>query len=183
MAGEPRGPEFSALMAAAQGGDRRAYGELLRALTPVLRAMARRHWTMARVQDIEDVVQETLLAIHQARHTFDPGRPFLPWAGTILRHRLSDVRRAGQRRGRREAPIVDDLPAPAPSAEHATDVPTLTRAISRLPAGQRQAVELLKLKEMSLQEAASESGQSVGALKVAMHRALLRLRQLLGEAE
>ena len=183
MAAEPRVAEFSALMQAAQDGDRRAYGELLRALTPILRALARRHWTGARPQDIEDVVQETLLAIHQARHTFDPGRKFMPWAGTILRHRLSDVRRAGQRRGRREAPIMDDLPAPEPTAEHAADVPMLSRAISRLPAGQRQAVELLKLKEMSLQEAAEQSGQSVGALKVAMHRALLRLRQLLGETE
>jgi RNA polymerase sigma-70 factor (ECF subfamily) len=84
-------------MRAANAGDEAAYTRLLASLAPVLRAIARRRLAGTRlVSDFEDVVQETLLAIHLKRHTWDETRPFGPWFSSIIRHKLVD---AARRRG------------------------------------------------------------------------------------
>jgi RNA polymerase sigma-70 factor (ECF subfamily) len=133
----------------------------------------------------EDVVQDTLLAIHRARHTYDPDRPFEPWLAAIARHRLLD---AWRRRQRDQADPVADVPEgetfsiseankEAGSKEAAYGDPAaLRRAIAMLPTRQRQAIELVKLKEMTLVEASRASGMSVAALKVAIHRGMKALR-------
>src|SRR5262245_57557210 len=93
-----RDREWSALMAAAQGGDRAAYERLLREILPFLRALAARQHR--RPDRIEDVVQEALLTVHRVRHTYDPTRPFAPWLAAIARRRSIDALR---RRGRTDA--------------------------------------------------------------------------------
>jgi RNA polymerase sigma-70 factor (ECF subfamily) len=170
-------------MARAQDGDRVAYRRLLEEITPYLRSLAARHRVPS--GEAEDVVQDILLTLHAVRHTYDPGRPFGPWLLAIARRRIAD-------RLRRHGRIAAAETALGP--EHETIVATgpnlyavlagqrgLREAIERLPPGQRQAVHLLKLRELSLKEAASESGMSVGALKVASHRALKSLRAMLGK--
>jgi RNA polymerase sigma factor (sigma-70 family) len=134
--------------------------------------------------DIEDLVQDILLSVHAVRATYDPGRPFIPWLFAITRNRLADGARRYARTGAHEVP-VDNLDVTffaddtnTPSADYG-DPETLNRAIADLPAGQRTAIELLKLREMSLKEAAAASGTSVGALKIATHRAMKALRRKL----
>lgn len=175
--------EWSALMAAAQSGDRAAYRELLLAVTPYARSLASR--AFASRADVEDTVQDILLTLHDTRALFDPARPLKPWLAGIARHRIADRRR---RQGRlREVTIGPEHEtfSSDPTNMHgaALDSAALRAAIAGLPAGQRRAVELLKLQEMTLQQAESASGVSVAALKVAMHRALKRLRALLGDSE
>jgi RNA polymerase sigma factor (sigma-70 family) len=184
----PSGPrpdgsiDWSVLMARAQDGDRVAYRRLLEAITPYLRSLTARH--RAPSGEAEDIVQDILLTLHAVRHTYDPGRPFGPWLLAIARRRIADRRR-------QQGKIAAAETALGP--EHETIVASgpnlyallagrrgLRDAIERLPPGQRQAVHLLKLRELSLKEAASESGMSVGALKVASHRALKALRAMLG---
>jgi RNA polymerase sigma-70 factor (ECF subfamily) len=180
--------EWRRLMAAAQAGDRDSYGRLLRAVAPLLRRAARRRWPMGHEADIEDAVQETLKSLHQVRHTYDPAQPFVPWVMAILRHRVADEMRRRIRTGRREigveslAETFSDVAANDRNVEGVPDGAALRRAIAELPPGQRTALELVKLKEMSLKEASAETGMSVTALKVATHRALKALRAALGGA-
>jgi len=173
--------DWSALMAAAQDGDAKAYVALLGAITPYLRGVARRAGLGP--EEIEDGVQDILLTLHSIRQSYDPKRPFAPWLLAVARHRLIDrLRRRGRIRLREtalteahETFVTDE----SNHHEEASDVRRLHEAIAVLPAGQRQAVELLRLKELSLKEASAVSGQSPSALKVALHRALKRLSRLL----
>ena len=181
---DSRERQWAALMRAAQQGDAVAYRRLFDQLAPALRATAIRRW--GRFDGIEDLVQDVLLSVHAVRHTYDPERPFTPWLYVILRHRMADTARRYARRAVHEV-TVDDLPETF--SEDGTnylddgpgDVEELHAAIADLPPGQRQAVEMLKLKEMSLKDASAATGQSVPALKVAMHRALKALRAALGQ--
>ena len=169
------------LMRGAQAGDRRAYRRLLLAITPYLRAVAAR--LLHNAADAEDAVQDILMTLHAVRHTYDPDRPFKPWLAGIARHRLLDRRRGRARIAAREIALTLEhetfADAAANHEEPDWDVPALHAAVQALPAGQRQAVELLKLREMSLKEASSVSGLSIAALKVATHRAVKTLRGLL----
>ena len=173
--------DWAALMARSQAGDAEAYRRLLAGVSPYLRALGRRAGLPP--EEIEDGVQDALLTLHAVRHTYDPARPFAPWLTAIARHRLIDRRRRRGRRAAREtalAPAHETLPAEETNVhERESEVRRLRGAIAALPAGQRRAVELLRLRELSLKEAAAASGQSPTALKVALHRAIRRLRGLL----
>jgi RNA polymerase sigma-70 factor (ECF subfamily) len=132
-------------------------------------------------------VQDILLSVHTVRATYDPTRPFLPWLMAIARNRTADMARRHARRSAREV-TVDTYPET--SGEDETnrddgygDPDALRHAVNALPQGQRTAIELLKLRELSLKEAAGVSGMSVSALKVATHRAVRTLRHALKAKE
>ncbi|WP_173984128.1 sigma-70 family RNA polymerase sigma factor [Magnetospirillum sp. SS-4] len=176
--------DWSAMMRAAQGGDSRAYAALLTEITPVLRRVVRRRWGGSGSADAEDVVQDVLISLHSVRHTYDPARPFMPWLMAIVSFRLKDAGRKAARRSvheRSEWSLEHGLPdaAAEPAPESPGDSEELRRAIASLPDGQRRAIELMKLEEHSLKEAAAVTGMSVGALKVAVHRGLKTLRAVL----
>jgi RNA polymerase sigma-70 factor (ECF subfamily) len=167
------------LMQAAQDGDRAAYDRLLREVAPFVRALAMRQ---LRSPDwAEDAIQDVLLTVHRVRQTYDPRRPFKPWLATITHRRCIDLLR---RRGRTAAYETSNDTAyetfADPAANKAMEVYATTEglgeAIASLPPQQREAVELLKLREMSLAEASNTSGRSVGALKLNVHRAIKSLR-------
>ncbi|MBV1798835.1 sigma-70 family RNA polymerase sigma factor [Siccirubricoccus sp. G192] len=169
-------------MAAAQAGDRRAYDALLRACLPLLRGIARRR--ILNPAEAEDAVQDALLTIHQLRHSYDPARPIRPWLVAITERRAIDrLRRHGRRAGR-ETSIEDfgeTLAAPGANTGEARVAATeLRAAVAELPPAQRTALGLAKLEDLSLAEASARSGMSVGALKVATHRAVKALRRRLG---
>jgi RNA polymerase sigma-70 factor (ECF subfamily) len=164
-------------MGRAQGGDQAAYNRLLKAMVPLIRKVARR-----RIDDpalIEDVVQDTLLTIHRVRATYDPSRPILPWVSAIAASRAIDaLRRRGRHRAREvhdddalNAYVDDAVPHDTGAAQDIRD------RLSRLPDRQREMVEMVHLREMSLNDAAKHSQLSIGAVKSLLHRALVRLRQ------
>ncbi len=172
-------------LAAAQGGDTRAYDRLLRDCLPLLRAIARRR--IADAAEAEDAVQDTLLTIHRMLATYDPARPARPWIAAIAERRCIDrLRRRGRTSGR-ENPIDDHaetLAAPAGvTGEDRVANRQLREAVAELPESQRTALRLAKLEDLPLAEASARSGLSVGALKVATHRALKTLRRKLGVEE
>jgi RNA polymerase sigma-70 factor (ECF subfamily) len=173
------------LMRAAQGGDADAYRALLTAVTPRIRRIVRARRGFLGVADTEDLVQDVLLSVHAVLATYDPSRPFMPWLMAIVRNRLVDAARRYSRQRAHEMQVVDLQVTFSEIATNITDggigdVEALEHAIQSLPAGQRQAIELLKLREMSLKEASAATGTSVAALKVATHRAILSLRRILG---
>jgi RNA polymerase sigma-70 factor (ECF subfamily) len=169
-------------MARAQGGDREAYRRLLEEITPYLRSLAAQR--IPNRGDVEDAVQDALLTVHAVRHTYDPTRPFGPWLVAIANRRITDGLRRRGRAGSRETSLDGEHETfAAPEAnyhEAASDGRALRAAVESLPPGQREAIRLMKLNELSLKEAAAASGMSVAALKVATHRALKNLRKMLG---
>jgi len=174
--------EWAALMVLAQGGDGASYRKLLVGITPYLRAIASR--AHRNPSDAEDTLQDVLLTLHAVRHTYDASRPFKPWLAGIARHRVIDRLRALGRASTREVALElehEAFPAAEFNVNGSFEAQDLHLAIRALPPGQRQAVTLLKLQERSLKEAAAVSGMSVGALKVATHRGIAALRQLLHE--
>lgn len=170
------------LLARAQAGDAAGYRRFLGEAAGFLRAVVAR--TGIPADQVEDVVQETLISVHAIRHTYDPSRPVKPWLTAIARRRAIDWRR--RRNSARDHEVaLDDAahetyadPDANRDREKAEAAAAVRRWLDDLPPGQRQAVELLKLREMSLVEASAASGQSVGALKVATHRAMATLRKL-----
>jgi RNA polymerase sigma factor (sigma-70 family) len=175
----------TALMVAAQAGDRVAYEALLRGCVHLIKSAAYRQGVP--FDCIDDVVQETLLTVHRARQTYDPTRPFSPWLRTIAQRRAIDVLRRQGYKGARElhAPIAfENHPDPDDDPEQALDrldrAAQLGRAVNTLPPGQRDAVKHLVLLEQSLDEAAASTRKTAGAIKVNLHRALKALRAQVG---
>ncbi len=103
-----REDEWTGLMRSAISGDSTAYHRLLKAITPVLRAAARRGLARAGqpIDQAEDIVQDILLAVHSKRHTWDVNAPFAPWLFAIARNKLIDALR---RRGKRVFVNIDDF--------------------------------------------------------------------------
>jgi RNA polymerase sigma-70 factor, ECF subfamily len=170
-----------ALMARAQGGDQPAYDELLRLASRVARGFVGRR--VGPVDWVEDVVQEALITVHKARHTYDPGRPFGPWFYAILNSRLIDALRSKKRLGSRE--VVDEAAlaehaAPRPGAGDADVRETLARAVAGLPRVQREIVSLLKYDDLSVRDVARRMGMSEAAVKAAAHRGYKLLRRTVG---
>jgi RNA polymerase sigma-70 factor (ECF subfamily) len=182
--GGERDRRLAALMQAAQDGNASAYAELLREITELLRRAIRHRRPYLSPQDVEDLVQDVLLSVHAARATYDPERPFLPWLMAIARNRGADGARRHARSGAGNVPLEDAdetflAVEPNMSTEGYGDPEALRLAVRALPRVQRQAIEMLKLREMSLKEAAAASGMSIAALKVAVHRGMHALRKAL----
>ncbi len=167
-------------MARAQKGDADAYRQLLIGIIPYLRTIANR--VHANASDAEDTVQDILLTLHEVRQTYDASRPFKPWLAGIARHRVADRLRALGRVSAGEVVLEAEhevFAAPADTGGPALDGRALAAALRALPTGQRRAIELLKLQERSLKEAAEHSGVSIASLKVSAHRGIKALRRLL----
>lgn len=153
-------------------GDAAAYRRFLDELSALVRGFLRRRLTQL-PDDVEDLVQECLLAVHSQRHTYRPDQPLTAWVHTIARYKLVDFLRA---RGRREAlhvPLEDDLQVFAVSDRDAMearrDLAGLLQAVSPR---YRQALVMTKLEGASVAEAAAATGLSESALKVGIHRSM-----------
>ena len=186
MNGVEQDRQWSGWMAKAQDGDNAAYAQLLRGILPFLRVLARRR---CRDPDrCEDIVQDVLSTLHRVRHTYDPARPFTPWLAAICDRRSIDALRKRVRQASYEtdnARAYETFADPASNKEvDAGDAAqALAALVAQLPSAQREALELVKVKEMSLLEASQASGQSVGGLKINVHRALKALRLRVGASE
>lgn len=171
---------WRALMRSSQNGDGRAYARLLNELLPVLRRVVARRWSAA--PDTEDVVQEILVSLHVARATYDPNRPFVPWLMAIARNRIADAARQSYARSANET-TVDVLPetfsgdSAKTDQQASDDREALRKVMSTLPDAQREAIELLKIQGLSLEEASRITGKSIASLKVVVHRAVKAMRE------
>jgi len=163
-------------------GDGAAYHRFLGELSGHLRAFLRRR--LARMpDDVEDLVQETLLAVHNQRHTFDAAQPLTAWAHAIARYKLVDFLRRRSRRDLLTEPLDDELEvlssADADAAEARRD---LARLLETLPERQRLTIVYVKVQGLSVIEAARLTGMSASAVKVAVHRGLKALATKIRDA-
>lgn len=167
-------------MVQGQAGDAGAYHAFLRELSAHLRAFLRRRLA-GLPDDVEDLVQETLLAVHNQRHTYDPAQPLTPWVHAIQRYKLADLLR---RRAGREAlhePLDEDSDVFASVDHEAADARRdVAKLLAALPERHRVPIVLMKLEGLSVAEAARRSGLSESAVKVGVHRGLKSLAKLMG---
>ena len=167
------------LMVSSLGGDAAAYHTFLKELSIFLRGFLRRRLT-GLPDEVEDLVQETLLAVHNKRHTYDPEKPLTAWIHAIARYKLVDMFR---RRGRHEA-LNDQLDDASVVFAHTDTEATeaqldLAQLLQYLPDQQRLPIEHVKLEGLSVQETAKLTGMSESAVKVGTHRGLKALTALI----
>jgi RNA polymerase sigma-70 factor (ECF subfamily) len=166
-------------MRAAIDGDSASYRQLLESLSNSLRAVTRRGFAQAgaALNDVEDVVQETLLAIHLKRHTWNSDQPLGPWVRAIARHKLIDALR---RRGRRiEVPIEAVLETLAADESRSDlDRQDAERLVSGLRGRQQAVVRAISIEGQSIREVADRMDMNEGAVRVALHRGLKALADM-----
>ncbi len=174
---------WSALMVSAQSGNESDYRQLLGELAVVVQRFLRsrfgnHHFT-------EDCVQECLISIHQARHSYDPRRPFRPWLFAIVRNKAIDTLRKEKRRDnvaeqyQREQKILAQPGRQSAAAEEFAD----GQIFRSLSASHREVLILTKVIGLSIAETAEKLHISKSAAKVRVHRALGKLRQLMAKDE
>jgi len=172
---------LATLLVKAQEGDQAAYESFLLEVSRVLRRYLSRR--MRDSEHVEDVLQNTLLSIHRARHTYWPGRALAPWLFAICGHRLMDFYRRQRRIERLEVSAPDDfvnrVARPVPDEENERGH-RVRQALARLPATQRKVIELLKIHDLSVKEAAAHTGMSESAVKVTAFRGYQTIRRVLG---
>ena len=164
-----------ALFLRSLAGDAAAYHAFLGALAAHLRPFFRRRMAQW-ADDVEDLVQETLLAVHGSRHTYRPGEPLTAWVHTIARYKLVDLLRSKSRREALHLPLDDELEIFTDSDTAAAEAKRdLHRMLECLPERQRRALVMTKLEGASVAEAAGATGMSEGAVRVGVHRSLKAL--------
>jgi RNA polymerase sigma-70 factor, ECF subfamily len=168
-------------MLRAQQGEDEAYAELLVLLTAATRSYVRSRLGRL-VPWIDDAVQETLVAVHHARHTFDGRRPFAPWFYAIARNRFVDVLRREQRVRQHElsGAVWPELPSATDDGTARVDMEAVQQALASLPARQREIVEAIKLRDESVRDIAARLDMTMTSVKVTAHRGYRTLRRLLG---
>jgi len=161
------------LMSGYQQGDEGAATALIEKVSPML---LRFFWMQAfgrRYAD--DLVQETWMRIHKARHTYRPGEPVLPWIFAIARHTRVDSYRKTRRVEIRETQ-VEVLPEIATAQETAQDTAAVDSMLGALPESQREVLVMLKVCGMTIEEVARATSSSIGSVKQKAHRAYATLR-------
>jgi RNA polymerase sigma-70 factor (ECF subfamily) len=160
----------SGLMCRANRGDASAYRQLLQELASALKRSANRSGSQCSLEDIEDAVQETLLALHLKRHTWDESRPLLPWIRAILKNKVADALR---RRGGRVHLCIDDVAETLADApiEVASRVET-ERVLASLKGRQRDIVVSISVEGADARQVATRLDMTEVAVRVCLHRAL-----------
>ncbi|HYX32871.1 MAG TPA: sigma-70 family RNA polymerase sigma factor [Oligoflexus sp.] len=175
-----RGARWAILLLAAQQADEAAYRLLLKELSLYLQHFLRHK--LGPHPDSDDVIQEILIAVHKARHTFDGTRSFLPWFHAIVRYKTIDFLRHKKRIQVHEIPdekALEQYSETLTGLQSNTLDDELLHALASLPPKQRQAVELMKIEGLSAKEAAIRMGMTEVATKVSAHRAYEALRHKL----
>lgn len=168
-----------ALFDAAAAGDARAYRTFLGEVSTRLRAYYRKRLVRF-PSDVEDLVQETLLALHNQRHTYDTAQPVSPWVFAIARHKLVDFLRRHARTTALTDPLDDDIALFATADADASDARRdLGKLLAELPDKQRLPIQHVKIDGLSVTETARLTGLTESAVKVGVHRGLKALAALI----
>lgn len=173
-----REAQLQQLLLGGLNGDEAAYRQFLTLLGAHLRSFLRRRLQSA---EVEDLLQEALLAIHNARHTYRPDQPLTAWVQAIARYKLMDHFRAHARHDALNDPLDDRIEL-LTDEDHQADQAQrdLTRLLEQLPDKQRLPILHVKLQGLSVEETARRTGLSASAVKVGVHRGLKALAALIG---
>jgi RNA polymerase sigma-70 factor (ECF subfamily) len=172
---------LAALMRLSLNGDKLAYAELLRETSRFLRPFLANRLSFT--NEVDDLLQEILLSIHRARHTYDGNRPYKPWVYAIAKFRLQDHLRAHYADQLRHADDLSELEDYLHEnvTESAISYESISREVKKLPKKQATIVQLMHQEGYTAKEVAEKLGMNESAVKVAAHRAYKILRQKLGK--
>ena len=160
-------------------GDEPAYHAFLQELSAHLRAFLRRR-LLGLPDEVEDLVQESLLAIHNQRHIYDTGQPLTAWVHAIAKYKLVDLLRRRARRDLLTDPLDDELGLSSAAETEAADARRdLGKLLQQLPERQRLPIVHMKLEGLSVAETARLTGMSESAVKVGVHRGLKALAAII----
>ncbi len=175
---EDNSPQLEQLMASYQQADASATERLLSMLCPIL---SRFFGSMPDTRlAVDDLVQETLLRIHRARHTYRPGEPLLPWVYAIARHtRVDHFRKTRRHQSREEQVDLSELQTHAAPPPPNRSLPDFESLMGYLPDSQREVLTMLKVLGMTVDEVARATSSTGGAVKQKAHRAYEKLRAVL----
>ena len=177
---DAREAKLRALMVAALAGDAIAYRAFLRELAAHLRRFLGKR-LQGRPDDIEDLVQECLIAVHDKRQTYDPSQPLTPWVHAIAGYKLADHLRRNAAGTIARSDFDDEPDEAASNSQGAADAARdVAKLLARLPDRQRLPILHVKLQGLSVAEAASVTGLSVSAVKIGIHRGLKALAAMVG---
>ena len=161
-----------------QSGDKGAAAEIVNVLSPQMfqffMAQARNR------SDAEDLLQDFWLRLHNARATYRPGEPLLPWAYTIAHRVRIDSYRRSRRAIQHELKDENAMAFAAAPTKEAEPAKRAAELLSSLPDSQREVLLLMKVSGLTLEEVARSTGSTVGAVKQKAHRGYEKLRKLLG---
>ena len=168
---------LEALMKQSLAGDQRAYAALLQATSRLLRPFLAKRLLFA--NEVDDLMQEILISIHKARHTYDGNRPYKPWAYAIAKFRLQDYFRVHYADQLRHAVDFDDLEKSLhePVTESGLSYESISGEIQKLPEKQATILQLMHQEGYTAREVAEKIGMTESAVKVAAHRAYKVLRK------
>lgn len=171
-----------ALLLQGMEGDAQAYQAFLKGLSTHLRAFLRRRLSTL-PDDIEDLVQDILLAVHNQRHTYRPDQPLTAWVNAMARYKLIDLLRSRSGREALHDPINDDMALFATNDHDAADARRdVNSLLNQLPDNQRLPIVHTKLEGLSVTEAAAATGMSESAIKVGVHRGMKALAALMSKS-
>lgn len=173
------GDNLAVLMQRSLGGDSQAYARLLQETARLLRPfLAKRLYSG---NEVDDVLQEVLISIHKARHTYDGVRPYKPWVYAIAKFRLQDHLRAHYADRLHDAEDLSELEEVLPdeAGEPAFDYESIRAEVARLPEKQAAILQLMHQDGYTAREVAARTGMTESAVKVAAHRAYKALRMRL----
>ena len=172
--------KLKALLLRGLAGEEAAHRAFLTEAAALLRGFFRNRLRSA-PEDAEDLVQETLLALHTRRDTYDPEQPLTAWMYAIARYRLIDHIRRERRRGAHNSLDDLDIGDSDPEYEASDARRDVAALLEKLPPKQQTAIRLIKLEEKSVKEAAALTGFSESDIKISVHRGLKTLARLLAD--
>lgn len=171
--------DLEQLMRLSLKGDQGAYAELLRETARLLRPFLAKRLSFE--SEVDDVLQEILISIHKARHTYDGERPYKPWAYAIAKFRLQDYLRmhyADQLRHAQDIAELENFLHTDVTESHIS-YESISGEVRKLPEKQATILRLMHQDGYTAKEAAEKLGMTESAVKVAAHRAYKILRQKL----
>lgn len=167
--------ELAALFRAGLVGDNASYNRFLQAITPVLRRVAGRKLPPT---DAEDALQEILISIHKARHTYDGARPIMPWLLAIAQFRINDSLRKAYAGSRRESVDIDELADVLADVTESQDSnESIDEILKDVPEREQRILTMMHVEGYTAKETGQRLGMKESAVKVAAHRAVKKIRE------
>lgn len=169
---------LAALLIASLGGDQAAYNNFLTTITPLLRRVVGRRIA---IDEVEDVVQEILISIHKARHTYDGSRPIMPWLISIAGFRVTDHLRKHYSQMRHQAIDISELEnVLADVTEPTSDRESINELLADVPEKHQRILTMMHVEGYTAKEVGQQMNMSESAVKVAAHRAIKKIRETFG---
>jgi RNA polymerase sigma-70 factor (ECF subfamily) len=170
--------EITAMLCAGLGGDQAAYAKFLSTITPMLRRIVGRRLAQS---DVEDVVQEILISIHKARHTYDGERPIMPWLVSIASFRITDHLRKYYSQMRHQTyDIADYENILSDVTENTSDTESIEELMEDVPDKHKKILMMMHVEGYTAKEVGKQMGMNESAVKVAAHRAIKKIREKFG---